>query len=77
MPRSAWATLAVVPSALNTYEVSVFSPTETESRTTVLSREAARGMRLDLPAGSSVRWSPGEVKEIGLVGYGADDEHPS
>jgi len=40
-------------------------------------REAARGHRLDIPAGSSVRWGPGEVKEIGLVGYGVDDEHPS
>src|SRR5690348_15588049 len=40
-------------------------------------REAARGMRLDIPAGSSVRWGPGEVKEIGLVRYGDDDEHPS
>jgi urease subunit gamma/beta len=40
-------------------------------------REAARGMRLDIPAGSSVRWGPGEAKEIGLVRYGDDDEHPS
>jgi len=40
-------------------------------------REAARGRRLDIPAGSSVRWGPGEAKEIGLVAYGADDEHTS
>jgi urease subunit gamma/beta len=40
-------------------------------------RDAARGMRLDIPAGSSVHWGPGEVKEIGLVRYGDDDEHPS
>jgi len=40
-------------------------------------RGAARGLRLDIPAGSSVRWGPGEVKEIGLVRYGDDDEHPS
>jgi urease beta subunit/urease gamma subunit len=32
-------------------------------------RESARGLRLDIPAGSSVRWAPGEVKEIGLVRY--------
>ena len=38
-------------------------------------RESARGLRLDIPAGSSVRWDPGEVKEIGLVRYGDDDEH--
>jgi len=40
-------------------------------------RDAARGLRLDIPAGSSVRWGPGEVKEIGLVRYGDEDEHPS
>jgi urease beta subunit len=33
-------------------------------------REAARGFRLDLPAGSSVRWAPGETLEVGLVPYG-------
>jgi len=38
-------------------------------------REAARGHRLDIPAGSSVRWDPGESNEIELVRYGADDEH--
>lgn len=38
-------------------------------------REAARGLRLDIPAGSSVRWDPGESKEIELVRYGGDDEH--
>jgi urease subunit gamma/beta len=38
-------------------------------------REAARGLRLDIPAGSSVRWDPGEVKEVELVRYGDGDEH--
>ena len=40
-------------------------------------REAARGLRLDIPAGSSVRWAPGEVKQVELVRYGDDDDHPS
>src|SRR5262252_3170314 len=40
-------------------------------------RESARGLRLDIPAGSSVRWAPGEVKQVELVRYGADDDHPS
>jgi urease subunit gamma/beta len=40
-------------------------------------REAARGLRLDIAAGSSVRWGPGEVKEVGLVRYGDGDEHTS
>ena len=32
-------------------------------------REAARGFRLDVPAGSSVRWAPGETREVDLVRY--------
>jgi urease subunit gamma/beta len=35
-------------------------------------REAARGFRLDLPAGSSVRWAPGQTREVGLVRYGGN-----
>ena len=32
-------------------------------------REAARGFRLDIPAGSSVRFGPGETVEVTLVRY--------
>ena len=35
-----------------------------------LDREAARGFRLDLPAGDSIRWGPGEEREVELVAYG-------
>jgi urease subunit gamma/beta len=30
-------------------------------------REAARGFRLDLPAGDSIRWAPGETRDVTLV----------
>jgi urease beta subunit len=30
-------------------------------------RVAARGFRLDLPAGTSLRWAPGETKDVTLV----------
>ena len=33
-------------------------------------REQAEGFRLDLPAGDSVRWAPGETRDIDLVAYG-------
>jgi urease subunit gamma/beta len=38
-------------------------------------RAAARGRRLDLPAGSSARWAPGETRTVTLVPYrgGAGD----
>lgn len=32
-------------------------------------RSAVAGLRLDLPAGASERWSPGEAKEVDLVAY--------
>jgi urease beta subunit len=33
-------------------------------------RAAAHGYRLDLPAGSTLRWAPGETREVALVAYG-------
>jgi urease subunit gamma/beta len=32
-------------------------------------RGAAHGYRLDLPAGSSIRWAPGEARQVDLVTY--------
>ena len=32
-------------------------------------RAAARGMRLDIPAGSAVRFEPGQTREVALVAY--------
>ena len=37
-------------------------------------REAARGFRLDLPAGDSTRWAPGETKDVDLVAFGGAGE---
>jgi urease beta subunit len=36
----------------------------------VFDREATRGFRLDIPAGASVRFAPGESKDVELVRYG-------
>lgn len=32
-------------------------------------RAAARGMRLSIPAGTAVRFEPGQSREVALVGY--------
>ncbi|MFP6625566.1 MAG: urease subunit beta [Deltaproteobacteria bacterium] len=32
-------------------------------------RESARGYRLDIPAGTAVRFEPGQVREVTLVAY--------
>jgi urease subunit beta len=33
-------------------------------------RAAARGMRLDIPAGTAVRFEPGQTREVALVPFG-------
>jgi urease subunit gamma/beta len=35
-------------------------------------RETAFGMHLDIPAGTAVRFEPGEEREVGLVAFGGD-----
>lgn len=35
-------------------------------------RAAAKGYRLDLPAGSTLRWGPGETRHVTLVAYGGE-----
>lgn len=45
-------------------------PFERVNRRLLFDRDAARGFRLDIPAGASVRWAPGEEREVGLVRYG-------
>lgn len=33
-------------------------------------REKARGMRLDIPAGSAVRFEPGQARDVNLIPFG-------
>lgn len=40
------------------------------NRGLVFDREAAFGMRLDVPAGTAVRFEPGDTKEVSLVAFG-------
>lgn len=35
-------------------------------------REKARGFRLDIPAGTAVRFEPGQTRRVKLVAYGGD-----
>ena len=38
----------------------------------VFDREAAKGFRLNIPAGTAVRFEPGQQREVELVEYGGD-----
>lgn len=49
--------------------VSSHFPFWRSNRRLTFDRDAARGFRLDIPAGSTVRWAPGETKDVGLVRY--------
>jgi urease subunit gamma/beta len=50
--------------------ISSHFPFERVNRRLEFDREAAAGHRLDVSAGSSVRWAPGETKRVRLVRYG-------
>ncbi len=36
----------------------------------IFDREKTRGFRLDLPAGTAVRFEPGQTRTVALVAYG-------
>jgi urease subunit beta len=38
----------------------------------VFDREQARGMRLDIPAGTAVRFEPGQTRTVELVAYAGE-----
>jgi urease beta subunit len=69
--------LMVTNTSSRIIRVSSHYPFWRTNRRLAFDREAARGYRLDVPAGVSVRFTPGETIEVELVGYGgrggADD----
>jgi urease subunit gamma/beta len=52
--------------------VSSHYPFERVNQRLAFDRAAAAGFRLDLPAGATERWAPGESKEVELVRLGGD-----
>jgi urease subunit gamma/beta len=49
--------------------VSSHYPFSRANRRLEFDRDAARGFRLDVPAGSSIRWAAGQTREVDLVRY--------
>ena len=62
-------TLAVMNTSERPVRVSSHFPFHRVNRRLVFDRRAAEGFRLDVPSGSSVRWAPGEMREVVLVRY--------
>ena len=59
--------LAVRNTSTRVVRVSSHYPFERTNPRLEFDRAAARGYRLDLPAGSNERWAPGEVRTVTLV----------
>jgi urease beta subunit len=63
-------TLVVINRSRRVVRVSSHYPFWRTNRRLDFDREAARGFRLDIPAGASVRFGPGESRDVVLVRYG-------
>lgn len=66
-------TLVVTNTSVHVVRVSSHFPFWRANRRLAFDRDAARGFRLDVPAGDSVRFGPGESKEVPLVRFAGQD----
>ena len=62
--------LLVRNASLRVVRVSSHMPFERVNARLAFDREAAAGFRLDVPAGVTERWAPGEEKSVDLVRFG-------
>jgi urease subunit gamma/beta len=70
VPGRARITLTVANTSERSVRISSHFPFAEANAKLSFDREAARGFRLDLPAGDSLRWAPGETKQVALVAFG-------
>ena len=61
--------LVVRSTSIRVIRVSSHYPFHRVNRRLVFDRDAAQGFRLDLPAGVSERWAPGETRTVTLVRF--------
>jgi urease beta subunit len=64
--------LVVENTSTRVVRVSSHFPFDRVNRRLVFDRAAAAGYRLDIEAGSSERWSPGETRAVTLVRFGGE-----
>jgi len=64
--------LTVRSESMRVVRVSSHFPFDRVNRRLMFDRDAARGFRLDVPAGESERWSPGETRIVRLVRFGGE-----
>jgi urease subunit gamma/beta len=68
-PAAQWQRLLVRNTSRRPVRVSSHYPFWQVNERLEFDRAAAYGFRLDIPSGSSVRWDPGQEKEVTLVRY--------
>ncbi len=66
--------LVVRSTSVRVIRVSSHYPFHRVNRRLVFDRDAAQGFRLDLSAGVSERWAPGETCTVALVRFGVDPD---
>jgi len=64
--------LEVRSESIRAIRVSSHYPFHRVNQRLIFDRTAADGYRLDLPAGASMRWAPGETHAVRLVRFGGD-----
>jgi len=69
VPERTRITLTVTNTSERPVRVSSHYPFDETNAKLTFDRDAAHGFRLDLPAGDSLRWAPGETKDVELVAY--------
>lgn len=63
-------TIGVTNTSTKPVRVSSHYPFDRVNPRLAFDRDRAHGFRLDLPSGSSIRWEPGQTREVTLVAYG-------
>jgi urease subunit gamma/beta len=66
--------LSVENTSKRVVRVSSHFPFDRVNQRLVFDRAAAAGFRLDIEAGSSERWAPGEIRTVTLVRFGGEGE---
>ena len=65
--------LAVRSGSTRVIRISSHYPFHRVNPRLIFDRTAATGFRLDLPAGASMRWAPGEAHVVRLIRFGGDE----
>lgn len=65
-------TIAVRNDSARVVHVSSHYPFDQVNPRLAFDRSRAAGFRLDLPSGASLRWAPGETREVTLVRFGGE-----